>query len=768
MNAATPAHAVAMRGVSKSFGGVKALVDVDFAVDRGEIHALLGGNGAGKSTILKILNGVHIPDAGTIEVDGVPLAEHTPEAARRAGIAMIFQEMSLIPTLTVAQNVFLTREAKGPLGLIDDSAAERRAKELFDMLEVEVDPRALVGDLGAGQRQLTEIAKAISQDAKVLVLDEPSTALSVSDVERLFTFLRKLKAEGHAVIYVSHRMDEIARIADRATILRDGRHVITAPLSELPVETMIGHIVGRRSRGLSDVVRGETPIGEPLLELENVSGAVKPRNVSLVVRRGEVVGLAGLLGSGRSSLARVISGIDPVVEGEIRVAGKSVRIASPKDAIDSGMALIPEDRLRQGVIAEHSVLSNVTLAMLDRLAGGVLLSNEKARTLTDEQIAALRIKTASRDSAVRTLSGGNQQKVVIGKMLATNPSVVLLDEPSRGIDIGAKSEVFKLLAEGARRGLAVIYSTSEVGECLSVAHRIIVMSKGKISAEFGPDVTKEKIMAASGEVDLEHQLADAYGLDLCRVVTDLHQDELPLAALGVAGSKFLADEISRKQKMLIGVSHGRTLLACVENIPTEPVPGLRVVALMGGLTRKSNANPHEIVSRLAERTGAEATVMPVPFMANSAEDRDVLLGQKDVAEACELATACDVMLVGIGTATAEAELAITGMIDPAEMAAIARAGGVGETLGHFFDNRGRPVVNEVTQRIVTQPVEKLRNQRIVAVAGGAVKVAAIRAVLASGLLSGLITDERTARAIVERRDQDGGNTQRAPEMANQR
>jgi ribose transport system ATP-binding protein len=480
MSAVTPVHAVAMRGVSKSFGGVKALVDVDLEVDKGEIHALLGGNGAGKSTILKILNGVHVPDAGAIEVDGAPLTEHTPEAARRAGIAMIFQEMSLIPTLTVAQNVFLTREAKGSFGLIDDRTAERRAKALFDMLEVEVDPKALVGDLGAGQRQLTEIVKAISQDARVLVLDEPSTALSVSDVERLFAFLRRLKVEGVAIIYVSHRMDEIARIADRATILRDGRHVATARLSELPVETMIGHIVGRRSRGLSDVVRGETAIGEPLLELTNVSGAAKPKNVNLVVHRGEVVGLAGLLGSGRSALARVVCGIDPIIEGEIRVAGKAVTIASPRDAIDAGMALIPEDRLRQGVIAEHSVMSNVTLAMLDRLSSGAFLSNEKARTLTDEQIAGLRIKTASRDHAVRKLSGGNQQKVVLAKWLATTPDILVLDEPTAGIDIGSKSEIIQLVRELARAGKAIVMISSELSEMLSACDRILVLSDGRV------------------------------------------------------------------------------------------------------------------------------------------------------------------------------------------------------------------------------------------------------------------------------------------------
>ncbi|RWH69299.1 sugar ABC transporter ATP-binding protein [Mesorhizobium sp.] len=479
----TPVHAVEMKGVSKSFGGVKALIDVDLQVEKGEIHALLGGNGAGKSTILKVLNGVHVPDSGTILVDGKPLSEISPEASRRAGIAMIFQEMSLIPTLTVAQNVFLIREPKGAFGLIDDRAAERRARDLFAMLEVEVDPKAIVGDLGAGQRQLTEIVKAISQNAKVLVLDEPSTALAVSDVERLFAFLRKLRSEGVAIIYVSHRMDEIARIADRATILRDGRHVITAPLSELPIEAMIEHIVGKRSRGLSDVVRGESSVGAPLLELNNVSGALKPKNASFVVNSGEVVGLAGLLGSGRSSIARVIAGIDPIVEGEIRIAGKPVAITRPSNAIEAGVALVPEDRLRQGVIAEHSVASNMTLAVLDRLSSKMFVSRKKVRDVTDDQIARLRVKTASRDAAVRTLSGGNQQKVVIGKWLSTEPQILVLDEPTSGIDIGSKSEIIILVRELAKAGKAIIMISSELSEMLSACDRIIVISEGRVMGD---------------------------------------------------------------------------------------------------------------------------------------------------------------------------------------------------------------------------------------------------------------------------------------------
>ncbi|TCD13516.1 sugar ABC transporter ATP-binding protein [Oricola cellulosilytica] len=499
-------HAVDMRGISKHFGGVKALIDVDFQVGAGEIHALLGGNGAGKSTILKVLNGVHVPNAGSIEICGKTITEMSPEASRKAGVAMIFQEMSLIPTLTVAQNVFLTREAKTGTGLIDDKVAERKAKELFDMLEVEVNPKALVGDLGAGQRQLTEIVKAISQDARVLVLDEPSTALSVSDVERLFAFLRKLKAKGVAIIYVSHRMDEIARIADRATILRDGRHVITAPLADLPIDTMIEHIVGKRSRGLADVTREEVDLGEPLLELDNVSGLHKPKDVSLTVHRGEVVGLAGLLGSGRSSLARVIAGIDPIQSGEIRVAGTPIQIARPRDAIDARIALVPEARATQGIIAAHSVASNLTMAVLDHVSSGSIINNHAVRETADHQIKHLSIKTATREHAVSTLSGGNQQKVVIGKWLAADPDILILDEPTAGIDIGSKSEIIRLVRDLAKAGKAVLMISSELSELLTACDRIVVMSEGHTAGTYGRHNLDDPDLSAD---DAMHQLQAA-------------------------------------------------------------------------------------------------------------------------------------------------------------------------------------------------------------------------------------------------------------------
>ena len=478
-----PQVAVRLSGVSKRFGGVSALDDVSLEVHVGEIHALLGENGAGKSTILKILNGVHAPSAGEIEVLGRRLGEHTPLEARRAGIGMIFQEMSLVPTLTVAQNIFLNNERMDARGFIDDRSAERRARDLFAALGVQIDPKSLVSSLSAGQRQLTEIVKAISRDARVLILDEPTTALSGGEVEKLFAFLRKLKGEGVAIIYVSHRMDEITRIADRATILRDGRHVVTAPMSELTLDRIIEHIVGRRSRGFSDVKRAAVARGETLLELRGVSGPRKPVDVNLTLYAGEVVGVAGLLGSGRSALARVLFGIDPKREGEILVRGAPVAIGSPGDAIALGIALVPEDRLRQGLILDHSVESNASLTILDRLASWMFLSTAGSREAADRQIAGLRIKTASREAPVRTLSGGNQQKVAIGKWLNAEPDIFVLDEPTGGVDIGSKAEIIALVRDLAAHGKAVLVISSELSELLTAADRIVVMADGRIVQE---------------------------------------------------------------------------------------------------------------------------------------------------------------------------------------------------------------------------------------------------------------------------------------------
>ncbi|WP_062017994.1 sugar ABC transporter ATP-binding protein [Aureimonas sp. AU4] len=475
-------EAVRMRGVSKHFGGVRALEGVDLDIRPGEVHALLGENGAGKSTILKILRGVQPPSAGTVEIGGTAMTGFTPAIARRLGVSMAFQEMSLVPTLTVAQNVFLNREIKAG-ALIDDRAAIEEARRLFVRMGVAVDPLAKVADIPAGHRQLTEIVKATSQPCKVLVLDEPTTALSGNEVERLFDYVRQLKAEGVAVVYVSHRMDEIFRIADRASVLRDGRHVVTGPMADFTLDSLIAHIIGRRSRGFSDVVRETATVGETILEARSLVGEHKPAGVDLTLRRGEVVGIAGLLGSGRSSLARVLAGVAPLRGGEIRVKGRAVAINKPADAIAAGIALVPEDRSRQGFVAFHSVESNIALPNLSRLSDGGFVDGSKSARLADESIARLRIKTDGRRAPVRSLSGGNAQKVVIAKWLATEPDILILDEPTAGIDIGSKSEIVTLIRGLAKAGKAIIVLSSELQELLAACDRILVMSDGRIARE---------------------------------------------------------------------------------------------------------------------------------------------------------------------------------------------------------------------------------------------------------------------------------------------
>jgi ribose transport system ATP-binding protein len=472
--------AVRMIGVSKSFGGVRALADVDFNVEYGEVHALLGENGAGKSTLLKILRGVLPADSGEIEIGGKLLPIVDADAVRRAGVAMIFQEMSLIPTLSVAQNIFLDREPRGRLGFVDDRRIVRETRKLFDEFGVAIDPEAPLVELSAGQRQLTEIVKALSERSRILILDEPTSALSASEVDRLFVLLRRLRSDGAAIIYVSHRMDEIMRIANRATIMRDGRRAVTASLGELSLATIIEHIIGRAFRGFGEVERGGETRAAALIELRKASGARKPKNVDLAVRRGEVLGVAGLLGSGRSSLARLLFGMEPLVTGEIVINGVKANIRSPQDAIAAGIALIPEDRLLEGVIAQHSVGANIVLPVLDRVSRYSWMSDAAAAEVTREQITQLRIKTASADAPVNTLSGGNQQKVVVGKWLATAPDILVLDEPTSGVDIGAKSEIVRLVRELARAGRAILLISSESPVLLAACDRIVVMSEGTV------------------------------------------------------------------------------------------------------------------------------------------------------------------------------------------------------------------------------------------------------------------------------------------------
>ncbi len=747
---------LAARNVAKSYGAIHALKGVNFDIHRGQITTLFGENGAGKSTLMKILAGIVTPTSGEIILDGKPVRLASTIDARDRGISIIHQELSLAPNLSVRDNIFMGREIRGATG-VDFAEEERQARALMHELEEDVDPLTPVEELRLGQQQIVEIARALSVNSRILIMDEPTSALSASEVEVLFKVIHDLTSRGVSIVYISHHLEEALQITDYAVVLRDGAMTAYAARKDIDLDWIVRHMVGE-GFDLGSPPTGYQ-MGDAGLTIENLTvpapGGAEYSAVdrlSLEVRAGEIVCIYGLMGAGRTELMECVAGRLRASGGRVLLHGKDVSRLSIAERIAAGLVLVPEDRQRDGLVQTMSVGQNLSLASIGDFTRALFTSRKREQGLIDRSIRDVHIKTAGGGAMIGSLSGGNQQKVVIGKMLATNPSVVMLDEPSRGIDIGAKSEVFKLLAEGAKRGLAVLFSTSEVGECLSVAHRIVVMSKGKIAAEFGPDVTKEKIMAASGEVDLEQQLIDDYGLKHCEVVADLHQDELPLEALGVAGSKFLHDEIQRKEEMVIGVGYGRTLEATIENLAHSPASHIRFISLMGGLTRKFAANPHEVINRLAERTGAQAFVMPAPFVANSDKDREVLLGQRGIAEAFALAGNCDLMIAGIGNVGHDASLVATDMIEHAEIDTIMRLGGVGELLGHFFNDHGQPVETELSQRILTVPLGQLRNRKIVAVAGGAVKVRAIRAVLQSGLLTGLITDERTARAIVDMGD----------------
>jgi erythritol transport system ATP-binding protein len=744
---------LAARDVTKSFGAVHALKGVNFDVHRGQVTTLFGENGAGKSTLMKILSGVQLPTSGELILDGAPVRIASTVEARELGISIIHQELSLALNMTVRDNIFLGREILGPRG-VNFAEEERQCRALMKELEEDIDPLTLVEDLRLGQQQIVEIARALSVNSRILIMDEPTSALSAAEVEVLFKVIHDLKARGVSIVYISHHLEEALTITDHAVVLRDGVMTAYAPRADINLEWIVRNMVGENF-DLGSPPTGYD-FGDLALSIRNLSipapggsGFSVVDRLSLDVRQGEIVCIYGLMGAGRTELMECVAGRLPASGGQIHLHGRDIAGMSIAQRIEAGLVLTPEDRQRDGLVQTMSVGQNLSLASIGAFTKRFLTSREAEQEIIDRSIREVTIKTDGGGAAIGSLSGGNQQKVVIGKMLATDPSVILLDEPSRGIDIGAKAEVFRLLSEGARKGLAVVYSTSEVSECLSIAHRIIVMHKGRISASFGPDATKEQIMAASGEVDLQQSLTAAFGLDHCEVVTDLHQEDLALGPLGIAGARFLSATIAGGKIGVIGVGHGRTLLSSVESLDMQSAPQLKVVSLMGALTAGADLTPHAVATRLAERTGGEAASMPVPFIANSTADRDVLLGQKAAQQAGELADRADLMIVGIGTTVAEAELVTTGMIEREEMAGIAEAGGVGEMLGHFFDRRGQPVGREITDRILTQPLDRLKGRRIVAIAGGSIKTHAIKAVLESGLLSGLIIDEHTAREIVE-------------------
>ncbi len=505
-----PPAVLAARGISKSFPGVRALDDVEITVRRGMLTALLGENGAGKSTLMNILAGVFPPDEGTIVLEGQPVQFRNPREAQDAGISTIFQELNLIAELSVAENIFLGREPLSRLGLIDYRTLIRDTEEVLAELELPVDPRTAVGLLRVGEQQVVEIAKAVSHSSRVVIMDEPTSALTDQEVEGLFRLIRRLKARGVGIIYITHKLDELPKIADYITVFRDGRFVDAKRFADATREGIVRMMVGR---DLGDLFPKSTvTIGNEVLKVRSMSlphperaEDFVVRDVSFEVRRGEVLGLFGLMGAGRTELLQSLFGLHPhTATGEVWIEGRRVSISSPHQAIEAGLALAPEDRKDEGLVLSMSVAENTSLSCWNRVQRYGLLRPAKQRELVGHYVDRLRIKTPSLNQLVRNLSGGNQQKVVLAKWLATAPKVLLLDEPTRGIDINAKKEIYTLIDELAQSGLGVVLISSELPEILAMADRILVLAEGRLTREFGRgEATEEAILQAALPID-EH------------------------------------------------------------------------------------------------------------------------------------------------------------------------------------------------------------------------------------------------------------------------
>ena len=469
-----------MRGISKAFPGVQALDDVSLEVAGGEVVALVGENGAGKSTLIKILSGCYRADAGEAFLEGRRLGHYTPSQAQRMGISVIYQEFNLALPLSVAENVFVGRQPRTRLGTVAFGRMRRATQAILDSLGLPLDARCLAETLSVAEQQMVEIAKAISFQAKIIVMDEPTAALAEHETATLFRLVRRLKSEGVSVIYISHRLEEVFEVADRVVVLRDGRKVGGLPVAEATVGKIVHLMVGRELAELFH--KGEVAIGEPVLEVAGLSRAGSGvRDVSLTVRAGEIVGLAGLVGAGRTEIARAIFGVDPPDTGEIRVGGKPVHIRSPRDAIRAGMGFVTENRKEQGLFLILAVRENVTAACLGRLTRWDFIRFGAERELVGSLVEQLRVRTPSQEQQVQFLSGGNQQKVVLARWLALGAKVLLLDEPTRGIDVGAKAEVYALMGELARQGVGILTISSDLPEILGMSDRVLVVRGGAIA-----------------------------------------------------------------------------------------------------------------------------------------------------------------------------------------------------------------------------------------------------------------------------------------------
>ena len=485
-----------MTGISKAFPGVQALDDVHLDAEAGTVHALMGENGAGKSTLMKVLAGIYRADAGRIELDGQEA--HIPDSATalRLGIAMIHQELSPVPAMMVAENIYLGREPVNRFKLVDKKQMIADAQAVFDKWQIDINPRRVMKTLSVAQMQMVEIAKAISTDARLIIMDEPTSAITEREVEHLHRMIRSLRESGVAIIYITHKMDEVFKIADTVTVFRDGKHVATLPAAELDRQKLITLMVGRELTHLFP--KEEVAIGEVVMSVRGLTRHGVIEDISFDLRRGEILGLAGLMGAGRTEVLEAVFGVTSVDAGEITINGKPVTIKSPADAIEAGMGLLTEDRKLTGIMGALSVRDNMTIANLNRFSPGGILRKRQMEAACIAQRDALAIKTPSLAQLIKNLSGGNQQKVLVSRWLLTLPDVLMIDEPTRGIDVGAKSEIHRLMSGLAKEGKAILMVSSEMPEILGMSDRVLVMAGGRITAEFSrAEVTQEKVLEAA-------------------------------------------------------------------------------------------------------------------------------------------------------------------------------------------------------------------------------------------------------------------------------
>lgn len=501
-------YIVEVSHVSKTFPGVKALDDVSFNLRAGEVLALLGENGAGKSTLMKILSGVYTRDCGEVKIFGEPQKDLTPKSAQELGVAIIHQELNMCAHLTVAENIFLGRE-KIHSGVLADKKMIEEAQAILDRLNIDINPKTIVGDLAVSKQQMVEIAKALSANAKILIMDEPTSALTAKEIDDLFVIIRKLRAEGCGIVYISHRLEELQHIVDRVTIMRDGKYITTMNFKDTNMEEIIAYMVGREIK--EKFPRVECERGKKIMEVKNLNAGRMVRNISFDVYEGETLGIAGLMGAGRTETTRAIFGVDSKESGQIILDGKEVSINHPMDAIRAGIVLAPEDRKKDGLCVNLSIRDNIALPNLDILCGKTgVVDKKKEKDMTQKAVEDLKIKLPNAEVNAGTLSGGNQQKVVVGKWLARQSRVVIFDEPTRGIDVAAKVEIYNLMNDLKKQGIGVVFISSEMPEVMGISDRILVMCDGKITGELETkDATQDKILTYATRFDNKMQESKA-------------------------------------------------------------------------------------------------------------------------------------------------------------------------------------------------------------------------------------------------------------------